>query len=330
MSERTPERLTRLLSLVSYLTESGPVTVAHLAHHFRVTPAQITSDINTLWVSGTPGYLADDLIDFDYDSYESGTIKLTAHRGLNKPLRLGAREAMSLVASLNALRELVGKAAPEHSQDGVHTNAALPMVSNLIDQLSGFLGTDANALDVKLDVAGAQQVLGTIRGAIAARHGLDIDYVTADDRRLVRTVEPFQIINDGDRFYLIAFCHTAQQERMFRLDRIVEATGRMDVAITHTPAAGQQIVPRSNEVATLTLKPGNKWLVEHLPNRGFEHHKDGSITLEVEVAHSQWLETVLLQFAPLIVSVSSQSVAQRVAHRAQQTLEIYELLGLGE
>lgn len=319
MVERTPERLTRLLSLVSHLSEAGEVSIADLATHFGVTPIQIAKDINTLWVSGTPGYLADDLIDFDYDSYESGTIKLTQNRGLDRPLRLGAREAMSLIASLNALRELVGSV--ESSVQNVE------VVSTLIDRLSAFLGQSANALDIKLDLAATPVVLGGIQRAIAAKLCAEIDYVTADDRRTTRIIEPFEVINDGDSFYVVAFCLSAQQDRIFRLDRIGTVTVLEDRPATHKqPNQHTPIVPRSQSRVTLELLPGGQWLAEQLPNQGITHNHDGSITLVLEVANERWLHTTLLQYATLIKSVSPAHPAEVAATQAAATLEKYRQL----
>ncbi|HMO10754.1 MAG TPA: hypothetical protein PKB06_04470, partial [Actinotalea sp.] len=76
MAERTPERLVRLLGLVAYLDRNPGVPVDQVARHFDVSPAQVLRDVDTLWVSGTPGYFPDDLIDFDADSLERiGTVE---------------------------------------------------------------------------------------------------------------------------------------------------------------------------------------------------------------------------------------------------------------
>ena len=76
MAERTPERLLRLLGLVTYLDGRSGVPVEEVARHFGVSTAQVLRDIDTLWVTGTPGYLPDDLIDFDADSLEAGVVRM--------------------------------------------------------------------------------------------------------------------------------------------------------------------------------------------------------------------------------------------------------------
>ncbi len=110
VAERTPERLVRLLGMVAYLDRNPGVSVERIAAHFQVPQAQVLRDVDTLWMSGTPGYWPDDLIDFDAASLDSGIVRLTQARGMSGALRLGTREAVALIAALRALRESVGAA----------------------------------------------------------------------------------------------------------------------------------------------------------------------------------------------------------------------------
>ncbi len=85
MAERADDRLVRLLGIVAYLDGAGPVPVGELARHFGVSERQVLDDVDALWVSGTPGYWPDDLIDFDADSIERGVVRLTEARGMTRP-----------------------------------------------------------------------------------------------------------------------------------------------------------------------------------------------------------------------------------------------------
>jgi DNA polymerase III epsilon subunit family exonuclease len=61
-----------------------------------------------------------------------------------------------------------------------------------------------------------------ITEALAAKRRLQVRYVSAQQVETVREVEPLEVIPQGDYLYLRAFCHLRQDERTFRLDRIVE------------------------------------------------------------------------------------------------------------
>lgn len=66
------DQLTRLLALPAWVAENPGVTVKEAAEHFGVPPAVIERDVNTLWVSGLPGGMHGDLVDFDASDFEAG------------------------------------------------------------------------------------------------------------------------------------------------------------------------------------------------------------------------------------------------------------------
>jgi hypothetical protein len=105
VAERATDRLLRLLGMVTYLDRHGGVPIEQVAEHFGVSTRQVVQDIDTLWVTGTPGYWPHDLIDFDAASYDEGVLRLVESRGMTRPLRLGTREAVALIAALRAMRE---------------------------------------------------------------------------------------------------------------------------------------------------------------------------------------------------------------------------------
>ena len=59
------DQLTRLLALPAWVADNPGVSIKEAAEHFGVAPAVIERDVNTLWVSGLPGGLHGDLVDFD-------------------------------------------------------------------------------------------------------------------------------------------------------------------------------------------------------------------------------------------------------------------------
>ena len=82
------DQLTRLLALPAWVADNPGVSVQEAARHFGVTPAVIERDVNTLWVSGLPGGLHGDLVDFDAADFEAGRLRLSEPLGLDRPVRL--------------------------------------------------------------------------------------------------------------------------------------------------------------------------------------------------------------------------------------------------
>src|SRR5699024_11895698 len=87
VAEASADRVARLLALVAYLDQHQGVSVAEVAEHFGVSEAQVLKDVDTLWVSGTPGQQHNDLIDFAYSDHEQHILTLIEPQGMDRPLR---------------------------------------------------------------------------------------------------------------------------------------------------------------------------------------------------------------------------------------------------
>src|SRR5690606_37392076 len=115
-----------------------------------------------------PGYWPDDLIDFDADSLESGVLRLTQSRGMTHALRLGAREAVALVAALRALSESVGDLLEPAERE---------VLASTLDALTAVTGEAAATMDLQLSVEARPEVVAAARAALRARRRLRLRYV---------------------------------------------------------------------------------------------------------------------------------------------------------
>ena len=321
MAERTPERLVRLLGLVAYLDRHPGVSVEAVAAHFDVTPQQVLRDVDTLWVSGTPGYWPDDLIDFDAASLDSGVLRLTQSRGMTRALRLGAREAVALLAALRALRESVGELLDPGERE---------VLESTLEALTTASGDAAATMDVQLTVEARPEVMAQARKALRERRRLRIRYVDAADRVSERVVEPWQLLTGDEHSYLQAWCHSARGERLFRLDRILEAA-ELDDPVTTRPGRtrGGTFTPSAeHERVVLELDERARRVVEQLPVDEATDLPDGGIRVALRVASGAWLQHLLLRVAPYVRSVEPWSAAQEAGAAARTALRGYEWTGL--
>ena len=316
MAERTPERLVRLLGLVAYLDRHPGVSVEQVAEHFAVTPQQVLRDVDTLWVSGTPGYWPDDLIDFDADSFDSGVLRLTQSRGMTRALRLGAREAVALVAALRALHESVGELLEPSERD---------VLTSTLEALTAATGDAAATMDVQLAVEARPEVLAEARRALRDRRRLRLRYVDAEDRISERVVEPWQLLTGDEHSYLQAWCHGARGERLFRLDRILEAT-ELDEPVTTRPGRtrGETFTPSAeHERVVLVLDQRAQWVVEQLPVEEVTELPDGGMRVVLRVASGAWLRHLLLRVAPSVLAVEPADVGRDAVAAARAALAAY-------
>ena len=320
--ERTPERLVRLLGMVAYLDRRPGVSVEEVAEHFAITPDQVMRDVDTLWVSGTPGYWPDDLIDFDASSLESGVVRLTQSRGMTRALRLGTREAVALVAALRALRESVGDALDPDERE---------VLISTLDTLTAATGEAAAAVDVQLALQAAPEVVAAARGALRAGTRLRIRYVNASDAVSEREVDPWQLLTGDEHSYLQAWCHLAGGERLFRLDRILGAEPLPTLLTTDPGPARQETFRPSDEheQVTLELDGQARWVAEQVPVDRAEELPDGGFGVTLRVASEAWLHHVLLRSAPHVRAVRPERIAQDVAEAARRALTAYEVSSAG-
>lgn len=322
MAERADDRLVRLLGLVAYLDGAGPVPVAELAARFGVSAAQIHADVDALWVSGTPGYWPDDLIDFDAQSIESGVVRLTESRGMTRPLRLGPSEAVALVAALRAMREL----------DAVATDPAQSeLVESALAKLTDATGEAADALDVRLAAGGDPQVVATLTTALRARRRLRIRYVSGADATSEREIDPVRLHTTGDHSYLASWCYRAGGPRTFRVDRILTAT-LLDEPVAEHPDVGEVdlsgVSAAEAPLATLVLASSARWFAEEVPVETVTNLPGGDFEVTLHVTNPDWLRRVLLEIPSQVRSVRPAELAAEVRAAAGDALAAYDDAGL--
>ena len=209
---KAPDKLVFLLSFVPYLLEQRVVDVAEAAQHFGMTEAEIRDAVRLIATSGLPGstgtYQPNDLFDIDWDSFEDDDVIVIVHHvAIDDAPRLSAREAAALMAGLQYL-----SASPE--------NAGSASLASLRAKLTA----GASSAPSRLAVAEteADESLGLIREAVAEGRQLEFDYLNARGERGRRRADPLRIISQDADWYLQAFCHTREDVRNFRVDRMSE------------------------------------------------------------------------------------------------------------
>lgn len=207
---RAQDKLIFLLSLVPYLIDRERVTVDEAARHFGLPPKQIRDAVELLTVSGVPGdtrqYLAGDLFDIDWGSFEEDDEIVLTHRvALDDSPRFSAREASALIAGLQSLQRL-----PEFVD------------SDVIGGVMAKLARGASSVPGQLAVTESYSAaaVGIIRSALAAGHSVEFDYVDATGATEARLVDPLRLESQDQDWYLYGWCHLREATRRFRLDRM--------------------------------------------------------------------------------------------------------------
>jgi hypothetical protein len=136
-------------------------------------------------------------------------LALQVYQGLGRYIRLPARTSQALLDRLARLATPADLAAA-----GVAAEQTLAELQPLFDGRAPFPAWSDEGLP-------EADSLPIIEAALANGHNLDLHYYAASTDRLThRIVEPYRLEWRGDTPYLIGFCHHAQAERTFRVDRI--------------------------------------------------------------------------------------------------------------
>ena len=281
----TEERLRRILAMVPWIVATDGPTVEAVCARFGCDPAGLASDIELLYLCGLHPYTPDLLIEAEI-SDDRVWIRYAEY--FSRPLRLTAAEGLSLLASANALLGVPG------------TDPEGPLARGLA-KLAQALGSTVDAVDVALGPVTAG-TLERLRDAAQRGIQVELDYYTfGKDARSRRTVEPGGVFMAGGLWYLSAFCHSAADERVFRLDRIVEVT-TTERPRTRPPAPpAPTLFSRRSEVGevVLLLDQAARWVIEQYPTEEVTELAGGRLLVRLVVTEWGWLDRLMLRLGSL-------------------------------
>jgi proteasome accessory factor C len=323
------DQVGRLLALVPYIQSREEVSLDQAAADFGVKPSQIVKDLNVLWFCGLPGLGMGDLIDVDMDALEGeGVIRLSNADYLTRPLRLGSSEASALIVALRALRD--------GGDDTVR-----PVVDRTLAKLEAAAGEGAApAAHVEVQLPEGEAATAGLRGdldrALRERRQVRLEYyVPARDETTSRTVDPLQLVAAEGHTYLDAWCHTAEDRRLFRLDRVSEASVLDTETADHSDLPPRDLSegifqPSARDtLATLTLDPGARWVAEYYPVESLEEAGAGSLRVRLRVGDEGWLTRLLLSLGGAARVEDPPGLAEEVRVTAANALRNYGSRGVG-
>ncbi|MGH3499183.1 MAG: helix-turn-helix transcriptional regulator [Nocardioidaceae bacterium] len=315
------DQVPRMLALVPYLRGHDGVPVDQVAKDFGVSTQQIVKDLNVLWFCGLPQAVTGEMIDVDMDALEeTGVIHIDNAEFLPRPFRMTTHEALALIVALRTLRESA-------------TAGELPIIDSALAKLEMAAGDGAaSSASVQIHIEPVDEsILGTVREALDRRRQLHLTYlVPSRDEQTERDVEPLRLLTAEGRPYLEAWCHRAEDVRLFRLDRVVGAV------VLDRPAESHQDVERRDLSAglfqpgpgdlraVLELSPNARWIAEYYPIDSSTEHDDGSLTVALRVGDEAWLRRLVLRQGGSVRVVEPADLAEQVAKAAATALAAYD------
>ncbi len=311
-------QLQRMSLLVPYVVSHPHVTVAALAAEFAVSEDQIREDLNALAFCGLPGQGMGDLIEVVYDE---DRVTITEAAGIDRPLQLTTHEATALIVALRAL------AGQSGGVDSDAVTRALAKIESAVGDRGGS-GTVAS-----LPPQPAPEQARTLRGALQQQRAVRLHYyVPTRDEVTDRVVDPLRLIRVDGQDYLEAWCRSAEDVRIFRLDRIESAD------VLNEPSAPPPVELRDVSegiyapepdaaIVDLELTAQGRWVAEYYETLERTDHADGTVTLRLPISDPDTLRHLVASLGPDGLAgfqdLQVQAAARVVADRSRAALRHY-------
>lgn len=306
--------LVLFLSLVPYVMDHGEVTVAEAAEQFDRSEDDIRRAVELIACAGIPGdssaYLHTDLFDIDWDAFERDDVIRFEHTiAIDREPRLSNRELAALIAGLQYVAA--------HPSYGGRDD-----INALLAKLRG--SADQHAEAMVISNAGAGDYQTEIAGAISHKKQLHFDYVNRSGEREERTVDPVALEARDGTWYLRGWCHTRHALRMFRLDRMTDATTLDSEAASHPDLdsvdSWDVFTPSDTDLlVTVALEPHVLPVVaEYLDRSRPPTEQGGRLIVEIPFAHTASLIRFVAAHAGLVEVLNPPSARSVVAQWAQQ------------
>jgi proteasome accessory factor C len=203
------------------------------------------------------------------------------------PLRMTPDQGLAVVATGRSLAS-----APGADPDGPLARATAKVAS--------VLGVDPSTVEVDLGEA-TSATLDVLRRAADTNRQVELDYYTyGRDEHTHRVIDPYRVYADQGQWYVQAYCHSSDGERIFRVDRVESAT-MLDNSFERAEDVDDLGLFRATDETprvTLELTREARWVPEQYPVEAVEELADGGLRVTLAIAARPWLERLLLRLGP--------------------------------
>jgi predicted DNA-binding transcriptional regulator YafY len=307
---KTAERVRRLMAVVPYAVQQPGTPLDELARLFGATEQDLLTDLNMLMMTGLPPYSPGDLIEVDV---EEGRVWIRMADHLSRPARLTRAEALALYLRGT---ELVGSAGLEEAD----------ALRSALAKIAEGLGLEGLPVEAGEGERSTPSHLAAVRGAASRRERLEIDYFSAARNEVTtRRIDPEHVLGAMGHWYVVAWCHRAKAERLFRVDRI-RATRETGERFEPRGLAGQgrELYTPSEEDLRVRLRlgPGARWVAEYYAvERAVQ--RGGRLEVTLPTGDLGWVARLVLRLggeAQVLAPPALKEAARRVA---RETLALY-------
>lgn len=322
------DHLRRLVDLVPFLVHHQGMHLNEIAAEFGISRKQLEADLNLMMVSGLPGGLHGDLMDVSWDD---GHVFIADAEELSEPVRFSLAEASALLVGLETLSALPGV-----SGDSA-VRSAMAKISAATGEAAGAI---SGTVGVRLASPAQSGTLALLQSAIREQRQLRLNYLVPHrDEVTERTVDPQRVFSNDESWYLQAWCHSAEAQRIFRLDRIQHAEIGEQIASADPWAESafpeSLFTPSADDVEVILLLDSSAQGVADyydaessvgLSINAEAPTEQGSpwiSAVTIRAGNTQWLPQLIAQNGGSVRLVAPVEAAEAALHWAEQGLANY-------
>ena len=294
------ERLRRLLFLVPFVSRNQGMKVDEVAKAAGLSTRELLQDLELLTLVGRPPFEPDDFVDI---YVEEDRVFVDLDQRLSAPPRLTAAEGVALAAAAELLRPAAGDALRSALQK---LEAVLP--AQALEQYRSM----GRQLDVTVQ---GPTGLSTITRGIIEKREVEFDYLTANKHVSERRrVQPHELFSFRGEWYLSGHCLTRAGQRLFRFDRLSNAsvTGASFVPPEKTQGARLPTNEESQTLVTVRFEAASApYIVERFGEQA-RATGEGRVEVDVPGDSERWVTQWVLSFGGDAVVTAPEWARQAV------------------
>lgn len=315
---RADARLQRLLHAFPLMADEPQLTMEALAARIGTDARTLRADLLSLERDDVPaGFI--EAVQLEIGT--AGTTMRSAH--FKRPQRLTRPELVALELGLGMLEQEVPvdeRAAVQEARRRLQ-RVTVPIVTTVADQRRG-PGAAGTGTPVHVEPAPPRDLsaLATLHRALERGVVVTLDYQRPEEpTSSPRRVRPYALVRAHANVYIVGHCERAGALRVFRLDRVTEATLTDDTFLVPADFRVEQVLQQGRVfqqdedlVPTLHIRYSPRvarWIAER---EGVACDADGGLEVAYPLADEGWAVRHVLQYGPDAVIVSPEAVRARV------------------